>query len=131
MYKYKTQISFDQCDPAGIIFYGRTFELAHRAFERLVVEAGIKWDDWFASDVFAVPIVHGEVDYFSPLRPGHEIEVICAVDKIGESSVAFAYRIEREGELAAKLKTVHVFMNIADQTKMEIPEGIRAKLKGV
>jgi len=93
MYRYKTQIHFDQCDPAGIIFYGRVFELAHRAFERLVVESGIEWSDWFASKSFAVPIIHAEVDFQSPLRAGLQVDVEVKIETVGNTSVGFSYRI--------------------------------------
>ncbi len=121
---------FDECDPAGIIFFGNHFKLAHRAIEGFVMNAGIAWKDWFESENFGVPLVHAEADYKSPMRQGHKFLARVRIARLGDSSVEFETIFEKaNGDTCSVVKTVHVFINTSSMKKQSIPKDIREKLE--
>src|SRR5512143_1139806 len=80
-------VRFDEADARGILFYGRLQELAHRVFEDFVAsEVVARWEDWFLSPDFIVPIRHAEATFHRPMRPGQDYDGELAVVRLGESS---------------------------------------------
>lgn len=124
----KFTVPFDEADGEGIVFFGNYFRLAHRAFEQYLPQIGIPWHEWFAHKEWGVPLRHVEADYRRPLRPGDEFSVAIAVADIGESSVHFSYEFKVQGEVAAVLKTSHVFVRRPDMVKISVPAEISKKL---
>lgn len=119
-------IHFDECDPAGIVFFGHQFRFAHRLVEGYVQDAGISWNEWFESKEFGVPLVHAEADYRAPLFGGQSYLGRVQIKNIGESSVTFLSKIETlDGKPCSSLTTVHVFIDLKTQKKISIPKNIR------
>ena len=54
MYLYEKTINFYDCDPAGILFYARIYELTHAAYEGLIDSFNLGEDYW-ANDDYVVP----------------------------------------------------------------------------
>lgn len=128
MIQVKRNINFYDCDPAGIIFYSRIFDFSHSAYEQLI--QSIKLDeDYWNNPFYVVPIIHTECDYFKPLKYGDEIRIETAVSLLKRSSFELTYKIKLNDEIYASVKTVHVFVNKKDWTKMEIPSEIVEALK--
>lgn len=128
MIQVKRNINFYDCDPAGIIFYSRIFDFSHSAYEQLI--QSIKLDeDYWNNPFYVVPIIHTECDYFKPLKYGDEIRIDTAVSLLKRSSFELTYKIKLNDEIYASVKTVHVFVNKKDWTKMEIPSEIVEALK--
>jgi len=129
MYKFQTRINFFDADPAGILFYGKIFELCHAAYESFVDSFNLQ-ENFFAHSSLAIPIIHSEADYSKPLHFGQTITVNIYVDKKGESSFSLRYIIlNNKGEQSAVVKTTHVFINKASFSKTNIPEEFADKLK--
>jgi 1,4-dihydroxy-2-naphthoyl-CoA hydrolase len=124
---FKRRINFYDCDPAGIMFFGRASYLAHSAYEEMIVELGIQ-DYWMSSN-FVVPIIKSEVNFYNPLLPGEEVEIDVNVSELKEHSFELTYLCRTpEGKHAFSAKTVHVFTDM-ELKKMSIPEEISVKLK--
>lgn len=61
------QIRFREADPAGILFFGHVFALAHDCFEGFIEETGFGWKNWFnVRGEYLVPIRHTEANYLRP-----------------------------------------------------------------
>ncbi|MBD3665329.1 acyl-CoA thioesterase [Sulfitobacter aestuariivivens] len=80
------KVLFKHCDPAGIVFYPRYFEMINDAME-----------DWFAGplgapwEVFhktnACPSVEINVTFMAVSRHGDQLDLRVQVEKLGRSSV--------------------------------------------
>ena len=120
---------FYQADPAGILYYGRIFELVGDAFEEMVRAAGIDIVALVRLETLATPIVHAEADYAGPMRVGDHLVVSALVERVGGSSVSVVYRIEGEnGEVRATARVVHVWIDARPWRKVPVPDEIREKL---
>lgn len=129
-FKKQFQVHFDECDPAGIVFFGNYFKLAHRGIEDFIVDSGITWKDWFQSKDFGVPLIHADADYKIPMFQGESYVANIDVTKIGESSISFETVFETlSGDVCSVVRTVHVFIDSKSMKKRPIPEDFRSKLE--
>jgi acyl-CoA thioester hydrolase/1,4-dihydroxy-2-naphthoyl-CoA hydrolase len=133
-------VRFDEADARGILFYGRLHELAHRVFEDfLVSEVVSRWEDWFLSPEFIVPIRHAEATFHRPLRPGQAYRAELSLVRIGESSFDVRVRFwdiahEEAGAapgsaLCAETRVSHVFADAERFRKVPIPSALRPRLE--
>lgn len=123
-------VHFDQCDPAGIVFYGNYAALGHRVLEEFIVSMGIPWEEWFACDRWGVPIRHLEIEYLKPLYAGQKYLAHASISKLGETSVSFEVKFkEVAGDVCSRISSTHVFINVTQMKPLSIPDAIREKLK--
>lgn len=126
---YPTRAAFFQADPAGVLFYGRVFELFHSAYAALVEAAGLDYADHFGIVSYALPVVHAEADYARPIRPGEPLLIGVTVARLGRSSVALRYAISgADGEVKATGREVHVAVDPKAFTTIPLPESVRRAL---
>lgn len=127
--KPRHQLAFRYSDAGGIVFFANYFDLAHDAYESLILQVGILWSDWFAHSNWAAPIRHTEADYFQMLRPGEAFHILGKVEKLGDSSVTTSFLFCDERTEFAKVTLVAVFLNRATKQKTSIPKELRSALE--
>jgi YbgC/YbaW family acyl-CoA thioester hydrolase len=111
LFNYKTKISFYDCDPAGILFYGKIFFLCHSAYEALIQSFNLKEDYW-NNDVYAVPIIHSEASYHKSLKYNETVTIKIKVTQLKSSSFELEYECMNDnGENCVIVKTVHLFVD--------------------
>lgn len=128
IYTKITPIEFNHCDPAGIVFYPRYFEMINSVVENFfadVVERS------FAQMVGGgnrngVPMVRLETNFAAPSRLGDKVEFALQVARVGASSLTLTVTANHEGEhrLRADLTVVWV----QDGRARHWPADMRAKL---
>jgi 4-hydroxybenzoyl-CoA thioesterase len=101
---YKTRIEWGDCDPAGIIFYARYFDIFDVATTRLVERAlGMKKIEYLkAYDLAGHPVVEARARFRAPTRFGDEVEVVTAVVACGQSSFKLEHKLTLNGVLAVE-----------------------------
>ena len=121
-------VYFDQCDPAGILYFAESFSLAHRSIERFIESSGIGWNHWFNNDTTAFPIRHASCDYFRPIFAGTEITISVVVTDLSRSTVCFSATAETAGEEKFRAVSVHTALDKQRLAKSSIPADIFQKL---
>jgi len=101
----RRRIEFSDVDSSGRYHYGTVIRLLEAAEVELLARLGLL-DEIYTS----MPRAHLEVDYRSTLYFMDEVEVGISVERLGRTSVTFAFRVVRDGEICAsgRLVTVHV-----------------------
>ncbi len=131
MFQYKRRINFYDCDPAGILFYGRIFQLCHEAYEAMIESFNLK-DNYWVNENFIVPIIHSEAKYRKPLHAGETVELEITVTNLKDSSFGLTYICKNnKGEVTNNVRTVHVFVNKSDWKKTKIIEDVRLGLNNI
>jgi 1,4-dihydroxy-2-naphthoyl-CoA hydrolase len=126
------QVPFQYCDPAGILFFSRSFELAHQCFEQWVVALGIQWRDIFAHPNLGFPLKHCSADFLRPIRAGQTLDVEISLTNLSATDFELAYVLKSEKkEELARLKTQHVCVDRVQVKRSEIPREIASKLAAV
>jgi 1,4-dihydroxy-2-naphthoyl-CoA hydrolase len=111
-------VHFHEIDRAGIVYFARIFEYCHRVYEELLEELLGPLEEFFRTKDWGLPLVHAEADYSRPLRIGDRVRVRLEVERVGESSIAFAYTLTcaATGEPRARVKLVHAFVSVGAGT---------------
>jgi acyl-CoA thioester hydrolase/1,4-dihydroxy-2-naphthoyl-CoA hydrolase len=123
------QLRFRDADPAGIIFFGNVYKIAHDTYEDFIGYLGFEWDEWFQNPDWAVPIRHSSCEHLVPLKPAHTYDVEVWVDRISKSSFTVKYVFVAEGITYCEVSLVHTFYNKRARTKMSIPSEVLDRLE--
>jgi 1,4-dihydroxy-2-naphthoyl-CoA hydrolase len=129
MYSFRKKINFYDCDPAGILFYARVYEICHAAYEAMIESFNIETDYW-NNEVFIVPVINSEAFYHKPIKYGEEVTINIIVNQLKPASFELNYEVKNgKGEKCVKVKTVHVFLSKKDWKKMNIYEKVKTGLE--
>ncbi|MBU9699668.1 acyl-CoA thioesterase [Rhodobacteraceae bacterium HSP-20] len=107
-YARAIRIEFNHCDPAGIVFYPRYFEMTNSVCENFFREVvGYSYHAMMA-DGIGTPTARVETDFRAPSRLGDVLDWLLVVEKVGGSSVTFRLeaRCGDEHRLTARLVLV-------------------------
>jgi 4-hydroxybenzoyl-CoA thioesterase len=127
------RIEWGDCDPAGIIFYPRYFEIFDNATAMLFERAlGMNKNQYLKAYNFAgFPLVDTRSKFHKPTRFGDDVEVESTVS-FGTSSFTVEHRLTLKGELCAECteKRVWVGRDPADPSRIRsqpVPDAVLAK----
>jgi len=130
--EHSARVRFHQADPAGLLFFGRFFELVNDAYEDLIRAAGPAFDGLVGLKRYATPVVHAEADYYRPIRLGESVTVRLTIERIGRTSVTYDFEVVGpDGDRRAHGRVVHVLVDSATLTKLPIGEEMRQALLDV
>jgi 4-hydroxybenzoyl-CoA thioesterase len=123
-------VRFAHCDPAGIIFYPRYFDLIHEVKEDWFREA-LDWS--FAKSIGAMkkgfPIVRLVSEFHAPSHLGEELAIVLRVAHLGQSSIAIDYEVSCGGERRADMHTVVVQVDLTDGRPRPIADELRERIE--
>jgi 4-hydroxybenzoyl-CoA thioesterase len=85
-------VEFNHCDPAGIVFYPRYFEMTNAAVESLFRDGLRHPFARLMAEGAGVPTARIEIDFRAPSRLGDRLDLAVDVVALGRSSVTFAHR---------------------------------------
>ncbi len=93
------EISFGDCDPAGIVFYPNIFRWMDAAFHNLLKPAGGHTTLCKMYDASGIGLVNSSARFLSPMQIDDVLEVYCKVVEWSDRSMTLAY----EGHIGEKL----------------------------
>jgi 4-hydroxybenzoyl-CoA thioesterase len=93
MYARDIRIEFNHCDPAGIVFFPRFFEMINSQVENFFRDAlACPFEEIILTEGFGVPTAHIEIDFRKPARLGEVLRFELGVTRIGRSSLDLRHR---------------------------------------
>ena len=130
-----TRIEWGDCDPAGIIFYARYFDIFDISTTMLLERAlGMNKIAYLkVYDFLGHPLVETRGRFLLPTRFGDAVTIESAVTACGRSSFKIEHRLSKDGALAAEgFETrAWVVRHPADPKRMQaqpIPAEVVARL---
>ncbi len=130
-----TRIEWGDCDPAGIIFYVRYFEIFDVSTTMLLERAlGMtKFEYLKAYDFLGHPLVETRARFRLPTRFSDEVAIETAIVACGRSSFKIEHRLTKAGTLAVEGYETRVWVvrNPDDPKRLKsqpIPPGVIARL---
>lgn len=128
IYERVIQIEFNHCDPAGIVFYPRYFEMTNSVVENFFADvAGRSFAQMHLEGKGGVPTVRIEANFVAPSRLGDKVTFGLELKKIGGSSLALTItgRMGDEVRMTADLTLVW----IDDMRAAPWPEDMRRRME--
>jgi 4-hydroxybenzoyl-CoA thioesterase len=130
-----TRIEWGDCDPAGIIFYARYFDIFDVSTTMLLERAlGMTKIKYLAAyDFLGHPLVETRARFLLPTRYGDEVTIETAVTACGRSSFKLEHRLAKDGALAVEGSETRVWVarHAAEPQRMQaqpIPADVVARL---
>ena len=126
-YRRDIQIEFNHCDPAGIVFYPRYFEMTNSVVENFFKdEVGRSFAAMHVAAQNGVPTVRIEADFMAPSRLGDIVTFSLDVVKLGRSSVTVRIAGAMAGEV--RLRATLTLVWIDGMKAAEWPVEMRDRL---
>jgi 4-hydroxybenzoyl-CoA thioesterase len=101
--RIQVRVGWEDCDPAGIVFYPRFFEWMNNAAHALAREMGITRDDMLAGGQ-GFPLVSAGAEYLASARLEDALEVRVRVTHVGRTSFGLTFDVVRlEGDAGQTL----------------------------
>jgi len=129
-YRAEILVRFDDCDPAGIVFYPRYFEMFNRLVEdwcREVLDFG--FPELIFERGWGLPTVHLEVDFTAASRMGEVLTATLEVRSVGRSSIGL--RVVMRGPDGSDRVRGEVVLVLTDRKlgkARPLPEDLRARI---
>lgn len=122
-------VRFRHCDPAGIVFTPRYFDILNEAVERFFVERlGIDYYALIGERKLGLGYASAACDFLRPNRMGDALEVAVLVERVGGASYALALPVMKRGAEVARGRLVTVVTSLETHKACPIPEDLRAAL---
>ncbi len=132
-----TRVEWCDCDPAGIIFYPRYFEMFDTSTTMLIERAlGMsKFEYLKAYDFAGHPVVEMRARFRATTRFGDEVAIETALLACGRSSFKLAHRLTKAGTLAVEAFETRVWTirhpeNPERMKSQPIPAEVLARFHG-
>lgn len=123
------KIGFQHCDPAGIVFYPRYFEMFNATVEEWFEKrVGFSFYDIHMRRAEVVPTVHVDVDFKAPSRLGDELTLELTLLKVGNSSIELSVDVRHEDKSRVTAKLVLVYAKNALKQADGWPDDLRTAL---
>lgn len=122
------QVEFNHCDPAGIVFYPRYFEMISAVQERFFDDAlNASWARMTPAGV-GTPMGEITVRFSNPSRLGDMLDFALVTSRIGTASAGLEITCHSRGELRFTCKATVVYASLDTGSALPWPDDLRAKL---
>ena len=126
-YQRLTQIEFNHCDPAGIVFYPRYFEMVNSVVENFFADVvGRSFAQMHLGQGNGVPTVRIEAEFVAPSRLGEKVLFTLEIAKLGGASAEFAIRAALGAEERMRLRLTLVWIEAGRAAPW--PQEMRARM---
>ena len=127
-HRYGIDVSFGDCDPAGIIYYPNLFRWFDRCFHDWLNGFGGHHAVCGALGSIGLGLIDAKARFIAPMRPGDRLEIEMRITRWGGRSLSLAYAGRLGGVVAVEAEEVRgVFLETPDGLKA----GEMAALKGI
>ena len=130
---YRTEIlvRFADCDPAGMVFYPRYFEMFNSLVEDWCREGlQFSFPELHAKYGWGLPTVHLEAEFPAPSFQGEILSGTLSVREIGTSSITLLIVLKGpDGVDRVRGNVVLVLIDLATKRPLPIPDNLRSRIQ--
>jgi 4-hydroxybenzoyl-CoA thioesterase len=132
--KRKILIGWGDCDPAGIVYFPRYFEMFDACTAALFAAAGLGYEKITADEMIVLPMVDIHSKFMIPSKYGDEVMVETTITEFRRSSFLVRHRLYKGDELAIECEETRVWAgkHPDDPTRLKgkaIPAEVIARFK--
>lgn len=130
VFTHSNAVMFQHCDPAGIVFYPRYFEMINAVVETFFDEAiGWSFHRMHAVERVGVPTGRIDADFHAVSRLGDVLDWSLAITRLGGASLDATIRAASRGEARVTATTTLVLVDLDRMKSMRWPDARRSKLE--
>lgn len=130
VFTLQQKVLFRHCDPAGIVFYPRYFEMINDTVEAWFdARVGVTFEAIHGSMGAAVPTAAMDIRFCAPSRHGDVLTFTLTPKKIGRTSLKIAIEAHCGAELRLSLNSTLVYINKTSGRPERWPEQMRRAIQ--
>lgn len=120
------KVRFQHCDPAGIVFYPRYYEMLNSVVEDYFAESvGHDFNRLHVESRTGVPTAHIETDFHAPSRLGETLTFELTTRDVGRTSLALRTVAHCNGEPRLTCDSTLVFVDLDSGRPLPWPDAMR------
>jgi 4-hydroxybenzoyl-CoA thioesterase len=125
-------VRFQHCDPAGIVFYPRYYEMLNLTVERFFErQIGFSFNRLHTELSVTVPTVRIEADFLEASYLEDKLQFQMVLDRIGNSSLGFQILCKCRNEVRLRAIIVLVCIDFDAKKAVPWPEVIRSRFEAI
>ena len=127
-FHHHLRVRWSEVDAQKVVFNGHHLNFLDTAMSEYWRTAGLPYPEGFAhlgGDVFARS---NALQYHAPARFGDWLSIGVRCERIGNSSLVFAWEIRTSGRLLVTGETVYVYVSLETGRPAPVPEAMRLQL---
>ena len=130
LYRTTTRIRFQDCDPAGIVYYPNFLDKVEAAIEDWMSAAlGQSYREWIFAEHRGLPRVKVVCDFLKPCRMGERLMLTLYLRKLGRTSMELEVLGSVAGEERLRISLVLVAISLESHKAIPLSAAFRAKLE--
>lgn len=122
------KVRFGHCDPAGIVFYPRYFEMLNMTVEDWFAAIGADFHNLHIERQIGTPTVRIDATFQAPSQLGDNLNITLTPTKVGTSSCDVDFLIACDGERRMTGTLTLVCMNLTSHRSTPWPDDVRVGL---
>jgi acyl-CoA thioester hydrolase len=126
-HRFPIRVYYEDTDAAGMVYYANYLRFAERARTEMMREAGSSHSEMIETFDTLFAVSRCEVDYLKPARLDDLLSVETRVMEVGGAVVRLDQRIQRDGDLLARLIIRIACLNRKGRPQ-RLPEPVRVAL---
>ncbi|MCV2894759.1 acyl-CoA thioesterase [Lentibacter sp. XHP0401] len=126
-FQFRQKVLFKHCDPAGIVFYPRYFEIINDCVEAFFDEV-LGWPFEVLLKNGGTPTVQIATEFLAPNRHGDMLVLELTCTKLGRTSMGIEIEARTDGNIRFQVKQTLVCVD-ASGKPAPWPEAVREALK--
>ena len=126
-FRHRIRVRFAECDPQGVVFYPRYAEYLDVAMTELWRERIGPYNEMVEAGADMV-VAELQLRYLGSAVFDDELDIVIELERMGETSATFAWRVEREGDVLVTGTIRQVCIDPATKRKRPIPDDVREGL---
>lgn len=129
VYRTERKVLFQHCDPAGMVFYPRYFEMINSVIEEWFESAiGVSFADMVLRRGEGVPTAKIEAEFLRPSRLGDDLGFTLSLTKLGGASAHIYQCVRSHEEIRVICRSVLVRVDSATARASVWPKLMRARM---
>ena len=126
-FRHVLRVRWGECDEQGVVYFVNYAEYVDLALTELWRERVRPYPEMVASGTDLM-VVAMDLTFRRPARFDEEVAVVLEVQRLGETSLTSAWRIEHGDEELCSGTITHVCIDPRAQAKKRIPDDLRSAL---
>lgn len=123
------RVRFSHCDPAGIVYFARYFDMMNGVVEDWFSDAlGLDYAQFIGPRRIGLGYAACHADFAAPGFMGDRLAFAVLVDRVGGASAALAMHAYRGGEPILSARMTIVTTSLIEHRAIPLPDDLRAAL---
>jgi 4-hydroxybenzoyl-CoA thioesterase len=123
-------VLFSHCDPAGIAYFPRLFDLLHQAMEAWFNDGlDERYADLLMKKRIGAPTVSMQCDFISPAFFGDRLNIELSVVRIRNSAIDLAYHATIGERVCLKARHSVCIFSLETYKAIPIPDALRERVQ--